>query len=446
MTKKNVPPRKGLRQRSAPWVRQTRRERMNLLSNRWGRFPDSVQRCLKVIEQRPETYSEASARKFLGDNPDFFLEMLHTYGKQSARRAFPPGWAYLLSPEEVNHAWRLADAYSKLKLREYFSKRLNSGLRDYLKTRSYPVDPHVVEKVSMRFLPGVVDNPIQSVDWRALERDYFNELKNRRRRELEDRTTTNIMVDFTVKGKRLTPNQLRNVKRWWRKNVDNYQKESDDVLLTGYLSGKTTEDIRAEVEEIKQRYIMKAQLETFPKATTARNLPRVHYSTIKKPGTREERKANYASTPRVERAQQLMQRAEAEARASRSKFDPLSYSLASLERENGNSGFLFRRLLAEKLLPEKLVIQLNVAGHLAQKAFTRVVLTTRFRETFGDKSIVSLARFLSRIKGYGVANERAHHYFESARGREMYEFLVREHILDNTHDGNKKSYLVRSHD
>ncbi|MBM3282233.1 MAG: hypothetical protein FJY86_02750 [Candidatus Diapherotrites archaeon] len=450
MAKKNASqPRRGLRLRSAPWVRQTRRERISSIKSRWGSNPANIQRYIEVMSQRPVSFSDKPVRDFLQKNADFFLEMLRSYDKQHKQRMFPAGWTQRLSQEEVTNAWRLADAYSKLHLREHFSRRLYSGLRDYLKARNYPVDNAVIEKVSLRFLSGAVDNPAQSIDWRAMERDYHAELKNRRRREQEDRTTTNIMVDYTVKGKRLTPNQFRNVKRWWRRNVEKYQKETDDALLHGYMDGKTEEVIRAEVDEIKQRYIIKAQLETFPKNPIEHEkLSRtvVAPSSPKKPGTRAERIAGH--TPRFpsERAQKQMQRAEAEARAIREKFDPLLYSLTSLERENGSSGWIFKRFLDEKLLPEKLVIQLNAAGHLAQKAFTRVILTTRFRETFGDKSIASLARFFSRLKAYGVENNAAHRLFESSRGREMYDFLVREGLLDNTHDGGKKTYLVRLHD
>jgi hypothetical protein len=448
MAKNNSPsPRRGLRQRSAVWVRQSRRERFSLLKGRWGTLPDSIQQSMDAMAQRPQTFSESSARQFLENNPDFFLQILHTYGKHQKRNSFPAGWALQLSSVEVNRAWRLAEEFYQVKLREYFSRRLFSGLRDYLKARKYPVDKDVLEKVSLRFLPGAVDNPAQSVDWRAMERDYHYELKNRRRREQEDRTTTNIMVDFTVKRKSLTLNQLRNVRRWWRKKVGEYQKETDDALLRGYMDGKPEDVIRAEVDEIRQHFITKAQLETFPKTPVEHpketRLPTI--SLPQKSGTREDRKAGYMPRPSNGRAQRLMQRAEAVARASREKFDPLSYSLVSLEQENGPSGWLFRRFWDEKLLSEKLVIQLNAAGHLAQKAFTRVILSTRFRETFGDKSIASLARFLSRLKAYGVKNDAAHRYFESARGRDMYDFLVKEGILDNTHDGGKRTYLVRLH-
>ncbi len=449
MAKKNLPSsRAGLRQRSAPWVRQSRRERVSLFKGRQVANPEFIQRYAGVMAQRPETFSEIPVRQFLGKNVEFFLEMMRNYRKDDKRRALSSGWDRQLSSEEVRSAWRLAEVFCKIKLREHFSRRLFSGLKEYLRARHYPLDSGILEKVSLRFLPGAVENSTHSIDWRAMERDYLYELKTRRRRELEDRTTTNIMVDYTVKGKHLTPNQLRNVQRWWRKKVGEYQKESDDVLLQGYLDGKAEDVIRAEVDEIRQRFIIKAQLETFPKTPVehkkvSRSLAS---SPPKKAGTRAERKEEYVPRPPRERALRMMQRAEAVARASREKFDALEYSLASLERENGDSGWLFRRFSDEKLLPEKLAIQMNVAGHLAQKAFTRVILNTRFRETFGDKSIASLAHFLSRLKAYGVRNDVAHRNFESSRGREMYEFLVKEGILDNTHDGGKRAYLVRLHD
>ncbi|MDO8625230.1 MAG: hypothetical protein Q7R47_04040, partial [Candidatus Diapherotrites archaeon] len=201
-------------------------------------------------------------------------------------------------------------------------------------------------------------------------------------------------------------------------------------------------------------WVLKAEQEAIQRfrnnataAAPAARPPRTSTQGYQKPGTRMQRIAAHANgtdpekTP-SERTQDLQTRQDM-ARTAGVPFSQTRYIFEQITRQNPAAAQFLSQRLARRDISSDTVTRLFTAGPLTIRVFQHALDQAGFEQAFGRTEIETLARGLANIGGFGKKNERAKAGFRSSRGTEIFEFLVRNGLLETRHHKGQAVYLKR---
>jgi hypothetical protein len=349
--------------------------------------------------------------------------------------------------------------------RQSFSANLKAGIQAYFKARSIPFDRNAFDAAyNYYFAEGgkKFSNIRHPMDLADFEREYLYARKDFRGLDQINAEEVNALFSKVVGRTRLTPNQRRVVKKWLSAHRQELKKTRTQLLeeykrKPGGLKQlfQQPQDSPAWTEffnrliQINNQFIELARqqaLAPFLARPRVKQKPATRELTeaTRKLGTRAERMAEYAPHEKEKRARTAEVKSRNQlASISGRPFDSTEYALTAMTKENLQTGSMFRELVKKGQLKRGTIVNLFTSGSLTQKIFLQTMQETDFVQRFGVKHIDTLARALAYIGPTGRDIQRTIRNFQSPQGREMFEFLERNGLIETHHGGGKVVYLRR---
>lgn len=445
------PSRRGERLRSAPWVRQSRKEQLAIRRKKERLYPPINPLYAEILrfQSRGESVPYEERTTFVDKYSNFILSVF-LGGKKVRGKALNIGkvkedvkddqkWKVVLSlfrNQLANREWQRA------------LNRFWELAHEYLNERGIPWTDGVYKAVMERMSRLIFENPFAAIDWPDFERVYIAEYKRSRRYALDERTWTNHMFEMVTEGKRLTPNQSEAARRLIRsKGMEAYRKAHREAIqrygfplleegqkyyeeLAIKYRDETVDGIRKQLES---QFVQKKK-----EKKTAGKPP-----TPKKIGSREERIASYVRAQK-ERTFEVRER-EKLSRISGKPFDSTAYCLDGIRKESAKTASLLEELFRKRFLSASVIQSFFVQGSLSQRVFVHTINETDFVVRFGEKAIEQLARGIVSIGPKSRRIELARKKFDEPGKIPIFEFLERYGVIETQHGGGKFVYLHRFH-
>jgi hypothetical protein len=331
-----------------------------------------------------------------------------------------------------------------------FLKNLHRRFVSYLEARKIPFDSAVLDLVTEKILreEDIKYLMFGKFDFARFERAYIGALKDKRKETIETAALRNYIFREAFPRNKFTVNQTKAVRSWidtvirdyrraWRRAPGEHERE-------GNLSRVNAETfIQETVGAARQKF---SQFSA-PKVQNGRvPVSKQTVSVIKKPGSRQERIANYS--PREKEASRVataIQERENVVRVLGQQSNPLEQSLVKIGAEDGVVVAQRLRTFSTRGLSTDMVGKLSIVGSLSRKCFFAAIDSKRFVERFGEQKLDSLARIIAYIgpEGKEISIVKRFAARSVSSGPEIYSFLVKNGILDEGHVGGTVVYLAR---
>ncbi len=324
----------------------------------------------------------------------------------------------------------------------------------YLEERKIPVEPHILgNALSAHFKKNKMETPNQALDLRAIEKEYIKHRKFARMIGFEANKTVNFYLGKIIGNARLNPGQKKAAKKWLFKELGKHEERLENEANNLFLENEkewtqeTAEKINRKIEEIDAEFVEGAQKtlwKRFLKQAKHQPEPARKRGEAEKLGRRDERMARYTPKEKNPKQRQAeIKTAENMAKRSGRRFDSAEYAIRQIASANPGAGRKFRELAGLKKLDRESIVRLFTSGTLAQKTFLKAVVEKGFESRFGQRDINALAKGIAFIGPVGRKIEKAKKAFQSPKGKQIFEFLEKEGLVETHHSGGSVAYLKR---
>ncbi|MEK6959415.1 MAG: hypothetical protein AABW59_05220 [archaeon] len=472
--------------RASPWASRYMKRQRAALAEKFGSLNvgDRMRVSARLLKN-PSAFSDAELVSYLETNHKQLKFVLKdNFGDRRGLKGFNKTTAQLMLDSGMK-AGKMTSDTTRWLAKEVASSILKEGIESltqvlrknalkYLEARKIPVDNGLLEivladyMVKNRALAGIESS---RMDVREIEASYLSLRKIKRGADLKYLQTTNKMIRAALAGLAPSNKKIAVAKRWIERNhklytdkfhvqvetlIENVKASTETkvfngvkvttVPVTGELAEKVeklSDEMWAKEKDDLRQFVLSTMHVSKGPARLAKS------SSIKKPGTREQRLAEYNPRQNVgieEERKNTSRLASAEtvARQLGREFDSVGYSLAEISKANSALGDILRGLMKRKEIQSASVEKLYTKGNLAQRAFFRAVTEFNFSERMGSTSPDSLAKVIASIGPEFPPIGKVEHSVRDGSGPKVLDFLVRSGLADNTHRGGQCVGLVRA--
>ena len=327
---------------------------------------------------------------------------------------------------------------------------MQKKMRKYLEQRKIPFRKDTFEAATHLLLLGTngIAALASKMPPKTFEAVYLKRMKDERRDALSKSTNINAMIQRILPGKKLMKKHKDAIREIALRVNSGYAKERDRVIqLTAKLNQNPANlfpEIKAAIIELHKKYddMVLAEFQKRFSAQPTKTSGAVRRQTTQnKLGSREERMSQYKPSERETRVQNLAEE-ETIAKAMKTPFDPVTYSLAEIAKESASAAARLGTLMRERRLSAENIKSLYTSGSLSQRVFLSA-LDAGFAARFGEENINSLAHVIAFIGPKGRRIDRATREFHSAQSDAMLKFLENSGLFDTGHGGGEIVYLKR---
>ncbi len=450
------------KRRRAPWAAQPKKEQ-RALATKYTVNPSPKMVSLSKISMASTGHTpRVAVEQFAAANPKEFIEnyarMLQTGDAKFQKRPMS-FWR-----KHAQNALNEVKAMNEVLLREAAAKtfddvakhrpaaiaELQKKMRKYLEQRKIPFRKDTFEAATSLLLLGTnaMAAPASIMSPKTFEAVYLKRMKDERRDALAKLTNINAMIQRILPGKKLMKKHKDAIREIALRLGSGFAKERDRVIqATAQLNQNPANlfpEINAAIRELHKKYddMVLAEFQKRFSAQQTKTSGAVRQQTTqKKLGSREERMSQYKPTEREIRVQNLAE-GETIAKAMKTPFDPVTYSLAEIAKESASTASRLSNLMRQRQLSAENIKSLYTSGSLSQRVFLRA-LDSGFATRFGEENINSLARVITYIGSKGRRIDRATREFHSAQSDAMLKFLEHIGLFDTGHGGGEVVYLKR---